>query len=48
MAHVRKLVVCGVGLIGGSFALALKAAGLVDQVVDGASARRWRKHGDWV
>lgn len=33
MAHVRKLVVCGVGLIGGSFALALKAAGLVDQVV---------------
>ncbi len=33
MAHVRKLVVCGVGLIGGSFALVLKAAGLVDQVV---------------
>ncbi|HEX5392729.1 MAG TPA: prephenate dehydrogenase/arogenate dehydrogenase family protein [Rhodocyclaceae bacterium] len=31
--HLKKLVVCGVGLIGGSFALALKKAGVVDQVV---------------
>lgn len=31
--HLKKLVVCGVGLIGGSFAKALKAAGVVDQVV---------------
>lgn len=31
--HVRKLAVIGCGLIGGSFALAMKAAGLVDQVV---------------
>jgi len=30
---LRKLVVVGVGLIGGSFALALKAAGAVDHVV---------------
>ncbi|MBT0961939.1 prephenate dehydrogenase [Denitromonas iodatirespirans] len=30
---VRRLVVCGAGLIGGSFALALKAAGLVERVV---------------
>ena len=30
---VGRLVVCGVGLIGGSFALALKAAGLVREVV---------------
>ena len=29
----RKVVVCGVGLIGGSFALALKAAGAVREVV---------------
>ena len=29
----NKVVVCGVGLIGGSFALALKAAGVVGQVV---------------
>lgn len=28
-----KVVVCGVGLIGGSFALALKAAGRVDRVI---------------
>ena len=27
MAHIGKLVVCGVGLIGGSFALALRRAG---------------------
>lgn len=33
MPKLRKLVICGVGLIGGSFALALKAAGMVDQVV---------------
>jgi prephenate dehydrogenase len=31
--HLKKLVVCGVGLIGGSFASALKKAGVVDQVV---------------
>ena len=30
---LRKLLVCGVGLIGGSFALALKAAGGVGEVV---------------
>ena len=30
---LKKLVVCGVGLIGGSFALGLKAAGKVDSVV---------------
>ncbi|HEY6895674.1 MAG TPA: prephenate dehydrogenase/arogenate dehydrogenase family protein [Rhodocyclaceae bacterium] len=33
MAKIGKLVVCGVGLIGGSFALGLKAAGAVGQVV---------------
>ncbi len=33
MTELRKIVVCGVGLIGGSFALALKAAGGVDEVV---------------
>ncbi len=33
MAAVRKAAVIGVGLIGGSFALALKAAGAVEQVV---------------
>jgi len=33
MAKLKKIVVCGVGLIGGSFALALKAAGKVEQVV---------------
>jgi prephenate dehydrogenase len=32
-AMLRKVVVVGVGLIGGSFALALKAAGAVDHVV---------------
>ena len=31
--HLGKVVVCGVGLIGGSFALALKRAGLVGEVV---------------
>jgi prephenate dehydrogenase len=30
---VGKLVICGVGLIGGSFALALRQAGLVERVV---------------
>lgn len=33
MAALRKAVVIGVGLIGGSFALALKAAGAVEHVV---------------
>ncbi|ANQ84235.1 prephenate dehydrogenase [Azoarcus olearius] len=33
MALIGKLVVCGVGLIGGSFALALKQAGAVERVV---------------
>lgn len=39
MARFEKVVVCGVGLIGGSFALALKAAGLVNEVV-GLGRRR--------
>ncbi|MBL8492137.1 MAG: prephenate dehydrogenase/arogenate dehydrogenase family protein, partial [Rhodocyclaceae bacterium] len=30
---MNKIVICGVGLIGGSFALALKAAGAVGEVV---------------
>lgn len=29
----KKVVICGVGLIGGSFALALKSAGVVEEVV---------------
>jgi len=33
MVRFKKIVVCGVGLIGGSFALSLKAAGVVDEVV---------------
>lgn len=33
VSKLNKIVVCGVGLIGGSFALALKAAGAVGQVV---------------
>ncbi len=33
MKKVGKLVICGVGLIGGSFALALRQAGLVERVV---------------
>ncbi|HRP76365.1 MAG TPA: prephenate dehydrogenase/arogenate dehydrogenase family protein [Rhodocyclaceae bacterium] len=33
MVLIRKLVVCGVGLIGGSFALALRKAGMVKRVV---------------
>lgn len=33
MAVIEKLVVCGVGLIGGSFALALRRAGIVKRIV---------------
>lgn len=33
MAVIRKLVICGVGLIGGSFALALRRAGMVRRIV---------------
>ena len=33
MPELRKVVVCGVGLIGGSFALALRAAGAVAEIV---------------
>jgi prephenate dehydrogenase len=33
MSQFRKILVCGVGLIGGSFALALKRAGVVGEVV---------------
>lgn len=33
MKKIDKLVVCGVGLIGGSFALALRRAGLVKRIV---------------
>lgn len=33
MKKIDKLVVCGVGLIGGSFALALRRAGLVNRIV---------------
>lgn len=33
MALLKKIVVCGVGLIGGSFALALRRAGAVERVV---------------
>ena len=33
MKKIDKLVVCGVGLIGGSFALALRLAGLVKRIV---------------
>lgn len=33
MAAIEKLVVCGVGLIGGSFALALRRAGMVRRIV---------------
>lgn len=39
MAHIGKLVVCGVGLIGGSFALALRRAGAVARIV-GIGRRR--------
>jgi prephenate dehydrogenase len=44
MALIDKLVVCGVGLIGGSFALALRRAGIVRHIVgigrSGASLER--------
>jgi len=40
MVRVEKLVVVGVGLIGGSFALALKEAKAVRRVVGSAGARR--------
>ena len=33
MKKIDKLVVCGVGLIGGSFALALRRAGMVNRIV---------------
>ncbi|MBW7859872.1 MAG: prephenate dehydrogenase/arogenate dehydrogenase family protein [Rhodocyclaceae bacterium] len=33
MNPIRKLVICGVGLIGGSFALALRRAGMVRRIV---------------
>ncbi len=33
MGVIKKLVICGVGLIGGSFALALRKAGLVKRIV---------------
>jgi prephenate dehydrogenase len=33
MALIEKLVICGVGLIGGSFALALRRAGVVRRIV---------------
>lgn len=33
MALIGKLVVCGVGLIGGSFALALRRAQAVERIV---------------
>lgn len=39
MARFGKVVICGVGLIGGSFALALKAAGMAGEVV-GLGRRR--------
>jgi len=44
MEHIEKLVVVGVGLIGGSFALALKQAGAVGRVVGvGRSERNIRR-----
>ena len=39
MPLIGKLVVCGVGLIGGSFALALRRAGAVGRIV-GVGRRR--------
>ncbi|MCK6408597.1 MAG: prephenate dehydrogenase/arogenate dehydrogenase family protein [Thauera sp.] len=39
MGRIGKLVVCGVGLIGGSFALALRRAGVVERIV-GVGRRR--------
>src|SRR5712691_7726605 len=44
MARIEKLVVVGVGLIGGSFALALKGAGAVSRVIGvGRSAQNVRR-----
>jgi len=44
MARIEKLVIVGVGLIGGSFALALKAAGAAGRVVGiGRSAQNIRR-----
>lgn len=44
MARIGKLVVVGVGLIGGSFALALKAAGAVNRVIGvGRGAKNIRR-----
>lgn len=49
MAAIEKLVVCGVGLIGGSFALALRRAGVVRRIVgigrSEASLKRARELG---
>jgi prephenate dehydrogenase len=43
----KKIVICGVGLIGGSFALALKKAGVVQQVVGiGRSAAALERAGE--
>ena len=39
MAAFKKINICGVGLIGGSFALALKKSGVVDEIV-GVGRRR--------
>ena len=39
MPLIGKLVVCGVGLIGGSFALALRRAGAVGRII-GVGRRR--------
>lgn len=38
--HVKRLGLIGCGLIGGSFALALRAAGLVDRIVGHSSSTR--------
>ncbi len=37
--HLGKVVVCGVGLIGGSFALALRKAGVADEIIGIDQAR---------
>src|SRR5712664_2265053 len=44
MERIEKLVIVGVGLIGGSFALALKGAGAVGRVIGvGRGARNIRR-----
>lgn len=44
MEKIRKLAICGVGLIGGSFACALKQAGAVERVVGvGRNAERLKQ-----